>query len=133
MSGKCLTPAEANARLPLVVAVAGDAVALSARLATVVASYRAERRRPVPSQTLLNETKVSRDGLQRELDACLAEMLAADATLADPAQGIVDFRSVLDGTGILLCWRCGEERVEHFHGEDEAHDVRRPLPEPVHA
>ena len=133
MAGKCLTPPEADARLPLVRAVTADATALSTRLSAAQAAYRVEKTRPLPSQLVLNERRREIDGTRAALELCAAELASADAEHGDASRGIVDFRSELDGAPVLLCWRLGEPRVEHFHAEDESHERRRPLPVPVHA
>jgi len=123
---------EANARLPFVAAVAADAVASCGRLDAAVSAYRAERRRPLPDQAALNDGKRTIASLEDEVGACVRDVAAAGGRLEDPARGIVDFPSTLDGGDVVLCWRPGDPGVEHFHGEDEGHGERRPLaPEPV--
>src|SRR5689334_16143897 len=32
--------------------------------------------------------------------------------------GLVDFRALLDGRTVYLCWRWGEERITHWHELD---------------
>jgi hypothetical protein len=44
------------------------------------------------------------------------------------AEGLVDFRSKLHGRTVYLCWRYGEDRVEHWHELDAGFSGRRPLP-----
>jgi hypothetical protein len=41
---------------------------------------------------------------------------------------LVDFPSRLEGREVLLCWRLGDKKLTHYHGEDEGFANRRPLP-----
>jgi len=43
--------------------------------------------------------------------------------------GLVDFRALLDGRTVYLCWRFGEEKVEHWHELDSGFSGRRPIQE----
>ena len=133
MSWKFLTAPEADARLPLVRAVTADATALAARLAAAQVAYRAEKSRPLTSQIVLNDRKREIHAVRAALDACAAELAAADAEPRDAGRGVIDFPSAIDGARVFLCWRLGEDRVDHFHAEGESHEQRKPLPEPVHA
>jgi hypothetical protein len=46
--------------------------------------------------------------------------------LDDPA-GLVDFPTLVDGEEAYLCWRLGEERIEHWHGLEEGFAGRKAL------
>jgi hypothetical protein len=41
--------------------------------------------------------------------------------------GLVDFPSMRDGRPVYLCWKAGEQRIEHWHGMDEGFADRKPL------
>ncbi|MDH3225391.1 MAG: DUF2203 domain-containing protein [Gemmatimonadota bacterium] len=41
--------------------------------------------------------------------------------------GLVDFPALLDGRWIYLCWRLGEDRVEHWHELATGFGGRRPI------
>jgi hypothetical protein len=58
--------------------------------------------------------------LLREVSELGVEVKAAD--------GLVDFRSKLHGRTVCLCWKFGEERIEHYHELDTGFSGRRPLP-----
>lgn len=47
--------------------------------------------------------------------------------LRDPESGLIDFPAYRDGGEVLLCWRFGEDRVEHWHGLQSGFSGRRPL------
>ncbi|MGZ6143125.1 MAG: DUF2203 family protein [Myxococcales bacterium] len=59
--------------------------------------------------------------LLREVSELGVEVKAAD--------GLVDFRSKLHGKTVYLCWKFGEERVEHWHELDAGFAGRKPLPQ----
>lgn len=124
---------EATARLVFVAPVVVDAAELSAKLRAAQVVYETEKRRPLASQTLLNETRGVIERLRREIAACVADVALAGAVLAEPARGAVDFPGTIDGTPVQLCWAIGDTAVEHWHADGEGHDRRRALPVPVSA
>lgn len=58
--------------------------------------------------------------LLRELAELGVEVKAAD--------GLVDLRSKLHGRVVFLCWKFGEERIEHWHDLETGFAGRKPLP-----
>jgi hypothetical protein len=58
--------------------------------------------------------------LLRELAELGIEVKAAD--------GLVDLRSKLHGRVVFLCWRFGEERIDHWHELETGFAGRKPLP-----
>jgi hypothetical protein len=108
-------------------------VALSERLEALTSVYKAEKGRPLPSEAVLNDSRREIEWVRREIAACAGDVTAAGGDLADPAHGFVDFPAVLDGNDIRLCWRLGDDAVDHWHSDDEDHGQRHPLPVPVHA
>jgi hypothetical protein len=49
------------------------------------------------------------------------------AIVKDLDAGLVDFPALLHGEEVLLCWRLGEEQVEHWHGLEEGFAGRKRL------
>jgi hypothetical protein len=49
------------------------------------------------------------------------------AIVKDLDTGLVDFPARLHGEEVLLCWRLGEEQVEHWHGLEEGFAGRKRL------
>jgi hypothetical protein len=49
------------------------------------------------------------------------------AVIKDPRVGLVDFYGRVDGKLVWLCWKYGEDRVEHYHGLDEGFAGRKPI------
>jgi hypothetical protein len=58
--------------------------------------------------------------LLRELAELGIEVKAAD--------GLVDLRSKLHGRVVFLCWKFGEERIDHWHELETGFAGRKPLP-----
>jgi hypothetical protein len=50
-----------------------------------------------------------------------------DIILRDAESGLVDFPSLREGRVVQLCWRLGEDRVEHWHEVDAGFQARKPL------
>ena len=49
------------------------------------------------------------------------------AIVKDLDTGLVDFPARLEGEEVLLCWRLGEEQIEHWHGLEEGFAGRKRL------
>jgi len=133
MTGQRLTPAQANATLPLVRAIVVDVVDLTDRLERAEAAYAAERKRVEPSQHTLNDAHDVVRKLRAELRCCSIELSGLSVRIEDPAAGVVDFAGELDGAPVLLCWRLGEPQLEAWHSEGETAAARRMLPDVVPA
>lgn len=72
--------------------------------------------------------------LQTDASDCVAELLELLGGVTElgaevkAAEGLVDFRSRLDGRVVYLCWRAGEESITHYHELDTGFAGRAPLP-----
>lgn len=64
--------------------------------------------------------------VQRFRDA-LAELNASGVQVKDLEQGLLDFPCLLQGRIVLLCWKLGEETIEHWHGLEEGFIGRKPI------
>ena len=64
--------------------------------------------------------------LQQAKDA-LAEIDAAGVQVKDLDVGLLDFPCELEDRVILLCWKLGEPKIAHWHGEDEGFAGREPI------
>lgn len=47
--------------------------------------------------------------------------------LRDISSGLVDFPAERDGEPIYLCWRRGENRVDHWHDRESGFAGRQPI------
>jgi hypothetical protein len=63
----------------------------------------------------------------RVLRGDVEALAAAGIILRDPDGGLVDFPSRREGRTIYLCWRLGEDRVDHWHDASSGFAGRRTL------
>jgi hypothetical protein len=122
---------EANKALPLVRAIVGDIVrqyrvveGLQQRLSTVLT----ERTRP--ADDLYSEELVqSKNELETEEDKLrtFIEELKNLGVELKSEEGLCDFRSMLGGREIYLCWRLGEPEVMFWHELDAGFAGRQRL------
>ncbi len=125
------TPELANAALPLVRAIVADIAKLEERLATLGAAYRRLRESDSPDRLKIDDARRTVAQVAREREECEGELDALFVRLDDPCEGVADFPAELDGEHVYLCWRLGEDSVNHFHAMSESAASRRPLPEPA--
>ncbi len=122
---------EANKALPLVRAIVGDIVrqyrvveGLQQRLSTVLT----DRRRP--SDDLYSEELVqSKNELETEEDKLRTyiEELKNLGVELKSEEGLCDFRSMMGGREVYLCWRLGEPEVMFWHELDAGFAGRQRL------
>ncbi len=55
------------------------------------------------------------------------------AVLKDPRAGLVDFYGRVDGKLVWLCWKYGEQEINHYHALDEGFSGRKAIAESVRA
>jgi hypothetical protein len=113
------TPELANRSLPLVARIARD-IQLTARR---IAAAGERPRRPAEAHAVQDELADLRD----RFDDLLAELDALGVELKDPLSGLLDFRARRGDTEVYLCWRLGEEGVDHWHTLDGGFAGRRPM------
>jgi hypothetical protein len=65
-------------------------------------------------------------GAQSTLKAEIEHLAEQSILLRDPETGLVDFPGEREGRRVWLCWRAGEERVEHWHELDTGFIGRQP-------
>lgn len=126
---------EANRVLPAVRRLVQRISDLSAALPELedgvrIARYRS--RRPEAEPEARGEARVEEqrrqaafEGAQRDLVTALAALQQMGVVLKDARGGLVDFYSERDGEVVELCWKLGEERVEHWHRIGEGFAGRR--------
>ena len=128
---KLFSVEEANKALPLVRAIVGDIVrqyrvveGLQQRLSTVLT----DRRRP--SDDLYSEELVqSKNELETEEDKLrtFIEELKNLGVELKSEEGLCDFRSMMGGREVYLCWRLGEPEVMFWHELDAGFAGRQRL------
>jgi hypothetical protein len=128
---KLFSVEEANKALPLVRAIVGDIVrqyrvveGLQQRLSTVLT----DRHRP--SDDLYSEELVqSKNELETEEDKLRSyiEELKNLGVELKSEEGLCDFRSMMGGREVYLCWRLGEPEVMFWHELDAGFAGRQRL------
>jgi hypothetical protein len=116
---KYFTPAQANAMLPLARSILRDISELAhelhdrhERLQNATANQAALS--PAHREELADiEAELERG--QGRMRDYLHELESLGIELKDPFTGLVDFRAMMDGREVYLCWRMDEPEVAHWH------------------
>jgi hypothetical protein len=124
---------EANSELPRVRRIVAQIAELSALLPELedqarIAEY--ESKRPAAGANEKERQQQSRDavsGAEMELLKAVANLNGMGIQLKGPLEGLIDFPSYRDGELVELCWKLGEERVEHWHHIGEGYAGRKKL------
>ena len=67
------------------------------------------------------------NGAEEELLKAVLNLNTMGIQLKGPLEGLIDFPSYRDGELIELCWKLGEDRVEHWHRIGEGFAGRKKL------
>lgn len=73
----------------------------------------------------------ARQALQRaagELHALIEQVRAFGCEVKGIEEGLIDFRTEMEGREVYLCWKLGEERIEWWHDLDTGFGGRQHLP-----
>jgi hypothetical protein len=124
---------EANKELPRVRRIVAQIAELSALLPELedqarIAEY--ESKRPAAGAEDRDRHQQARDaasGAELELLKAVAGLNGMGIQLKGPLEGLIDFPSYRDGELVELCWKLGEDRVEHWHRIGEGFSGRRKL------
>lgn len=127
---KTFTLADANRTLPLISRIVRDLVERYPRWRELVDEYElmtSSQRADVPDPRAAQlERQVT--ALAREIDGYIHEVTELGAEVRNPLDsGLVDFPGMHDGRPIFLCWRLGEETIEHWHERDGGFAGRQPI------
>ena len=93
-----------------------------------IAEYEAKREGATPAQ--LERHQQARDassGAELEWLKAVASLNSLGIQLKGPLEGLIDFPSYRDGEPIELCWKLGEDKVEHWHRVGEGYAGRKRL------
>lgn len=127
---KLFSLAEANRALILVRRVTAD----------IVQAYTHLRQlhdlcRMLESKGRVNEAKKNRQAytvINERLADLNEELEKIGCEIKDYHLGLVDFPSLFNGKEIFLCWKLGEEQIDHWHAVDEGYTGRRPIADLYH-
>lgn len=125
---------EANQTLPLVKAIVGDVVRhyreiseRKDRLNQIQRSRSNSGRGPDPYSEELAQVAVEIDKQVADLQGYIEELETLGVELKDLSRGLVDFRALMDGREVYLCWQLGEDEVAFWHELDAGFGGRHSL------
>ena len=129
-----LTIEEANALVPELHRIVSAQLRLQDDIATELGALHALEGRFPPDLAAragdgpeVAAAKSRVNELLRKLEEGWSRIAELGGLVKDPQAGLADFPGRVDGEPVLLCWRFGEESIEHYHGVDEGFAGRRPL------
>ncbi|HEX8341389.1 MAG TPA: DUF2203 domain-containing protein [Tepidisphaeraceae bacterium] len=118
---KIFALSDANRTLPLVRRVVADVV-------------RTHEDATVLHAKLEHRTGPQRSDVEKELErtvdrlhALVDELREIGCELKDYRMGLVDFLATHHGREINLCWRLGEESIQHWHELHDGFSARQPV------
>jgi hypothetical protein len=132
MAQKFFTPEEANRMLPLVRSIVRNIRESYGNYSEKRNELARLRRRQMFEPKPGGDEEVVRlerelTDLSREMKELMHEISELGVQIKDPVDGIVDFRASIDGDEVFLCWKDGEDAVEHWHGIEEGFAGRKAL------
>ena len=124
---------EANQELPRVRRIVAQIAELSALLPELedqarIAEY--DSKRTAAASEDRERHQQARDavtGAEMELLKAVASLNGMGIQLKGPLEGLIDFPSYRDGEMVELCWKLGEESVDHWHHIGEGFAGRKKL------
>jgi hypothetical protein len=124
---------EANRELPRVRPIVAQIAELSALRPDLeeqlkMAEYAMQR--PSANGDDRERAQQARDavhGAEEELLKAVLNLNSMGIQLKGPLEGLIDFPSYREGELVELCWKLGEERVEHWHRIGEGFGGRKRL------
>ena len=124
------TVAMANRALPLVRRIVDDLAAEHPRWKDLVARYELAaggvRSDSGESREML-ELRKEIDRLAQRINGYVTELDQIGVALKGFEEGLVDFYGLYEGRVVCLCWRRGEDAVDHWHELDAGFAGRRPI------
>jgi hypothetical protein len=129
---RSFTVEQANATLPLVRAIAKDAMDLSQdlterrlRLADLVNGRSLRPGDPYADELLESKKEIAKD--MERLQGFVDELLELGVEPKNLQDGLIDFPSSLNGSPVYLCWQLGEPEIRFYHERDSGYAGRKPL------
>ncbi len=127
------TVEEANQELPRVRRIVTQIAEISALLPELedqarIAEY--ESKRNGAGNDRRDRHQQARDavsGAELELLKAVAALNGMGIQLKGPLEGLIDFPSYRDGELVELCWKLGEDKVQHWHHVGEGYAGRKKL------
>lgn len=133
-SPRFFTLEEANALLPRVKTLVAEQLERRGTLEQLLGQLAL--RTGSPPETIVENPDDADDvkALKRDILARIEqyqrgwnELEDLGAVLKDAKTGLVDFYSKIDGRTVLLCWKHGEDAIDHYHDLESGFAGRKPL------
>jgi hypothetical protein len=127
------TVEEANAELPRVRRIVEQIAQLSALRPELedqarIAEYEAKKNGSSDAQKERHQqAREAAASAELEWLKAVAALNGLGIQLKGPLEGLVDFPSIRNGEQVELCWKLGEEKVEHWHRVGEGFAGRKKL------
>jgi len=127
------TVEEANQELPRVRRIVKQIAELSALVPELedqarIAEYESKRNGAGNDRRDRHQqAREAVSGAELELLKAVAALNGMGIQLKGPLEGLIDFPSYRDGELVELCWKLGEDRVEHWHHVGEGYAGRKRL------
>ena len=122
----------ANKMLPLVRRVVEDISATYSRL--LVHREALEKLRGTSPKGLgkhhfdeLQAVKKAMESESTKLVEFVEELEKLGVQLKGPLEGLIDFPAEMNGRIVLLCWKLGETKIDHWHELDAGFSGRQPI------
>ncbi len=77
----------------------------------------------------LKEALAGMESAATRINSLIEQVLALGCELKGIDEGLIDFRSMMHGHEVYLCWKLGEERISWWHELDVGFAGRQPLEE----
>lgn len=119
---KVFTLEEAHRALPLVRQIVTDLVRAHER----ATQLHAQLNHRLPPQQR-GEIEESLEKTVDRLNDLVDELKDIGVELKDYRLGLIDFVGKHEGREICLCWKLGEERIEHWHELNDGFAGRQPI------
>ena len=93
-----------------------------------IAEYESRREGSTPEQKEKSrQAREASSAAEMERLKAIAALNGMGISLKGALEGLVDFPSYRDGEAIELCWKIGEEKVEHWHRVGEGYAGRKKI------
>jgi len=137
MSDRTFTLDEAQQLLPILESLLKQAISSKNLIEEVDAELQHMAHRIfLNGGTLVHVVAIARRKAEREkavqrLKDSIAEIDATGVQVKDLDIGLLDFPCKVDGEIILLCWKLGETKIEHWHSITDGFAGRKPIDERI--
>lgn len=127
---KYFTVEEANGTLPYVRRIIGDIMDEYARWRDGIFKYEVLSAEVKADEGESDEQVALRDTVEtiaQRINALIEELAQVGCVFKGFDDGLVDFRSTLDGRDVYLCWKFGEPKIQFWHELDGGFASRQGL------